>query len=702
LVKAYCAAAALAAACSRVAEVDYSPRPEAARTLYVSLDGDDAWSGAVPEANSQRNDGPLRTLEGARDALRRMRSQGNTAGESDVRILPGYHARTGPFVLEPQDSGAPGGRIRYVGFGNGIATVGGGVALRGFSVGAGGAWTLTIPEVARGEWAFSQLYVGGARRPRPRLPREGYFQVAAAAPPTEAAAPKGFDRFQYAAGDLRDTWHRLPDVEVLGFHIWSMSRMRIASLDPAARIVTFTGPSCSNQSWASFPKGGRYLVENVREALANRGEWYLDRATGELTYLPLPGENPNDTEVIAPRAESLVELRGDPARHAYVEWLGFEGIEFAHTAWNVPAGGHSFPQAEVALPAAIEAVGARDCKLSACAVEHTGAWAIALGAGCQRCVVSGCELIDLGAGGIRIGEMAIREDPEAVAAANSIHHNWIVGGGRAQPAAVGVWIGQSHGNSVDHNEIHDFYYTGVSVGWTWGYGPSLAHHNSISRNHISKIGQGVLSDMGGIYTLGVSPGTILEGNSISDVESYDYGGWGLYTDEGSTGIVLEGNFVTDTKSAGFHQHYGKENVIRRNVFMNGREAQIMRSRAEDHLSFTFEENLVVWDSRADLLRGNFDGDGVRFDRNWYVPVGGDKFLFAGRTPEQWRALGRDQHSTIGAPAASAPESRPVRPLPFLTKDLVPPAIEEAGCARSAMDIERHLRRAPVTFPIRVR
>jgi hypothetical protein len=341
-------------------------------------------------------------------------------------------------------------------------------------------------------------------------------------------------------------------------------------------------------------------------------------------------------------------------------------------------------------------VGARDCQLSACSVAHTGAWAVSLGAGCQRNTVSGCELADLGAGGIEIGEGAIREDPEAVAASNSVHHNWIVGGGRAQPAAVGVWIGQSHGNSVDHNEILDFYYTGISVGWTWGYGPSLAHHNSIARNHISKIGQGILSDMGGIYTLGVSPGTVLEGNSISEVESHDYGGWGLYTDEGSTGIVLEGNFVADVKSAGFHQHYGKENVIRRNVFLRGREAQIQRSRAEDHLSFTFEENLVAW-SEGELLKGNFDGDGVRFDHNWYLHLGGGAFTFAGRTLEAWRGLGRDQHSTIGAPPASGPESRAPRPLPFLTDALVPASIEDAGCARSAGEVERRLARVAPTF-----
>ena len=38
------------------------------------------------------------------------------------------------------------------------------------------AWTLKIPEVRDGSWFFTQLWVNGQRRLRPRLPREGFYR----------------------------------------------------------------------------------------------------------------------------------------------------------------------------------------------------------------------------------------------------------------------------------------------------------------------------------------------------------------------------------------------------------------------------------------------------------------------------------------------------------------------------------------------
>ena len=171
--------------------------------------------------------------------------------------------------------------------------------------------------------------------------------------------------------------------------------------------------------------------------------------------------------------------------------------------------------------------------------------------------------------------------------------------------------------------------------------------------------------MGGIYTLGIQPDTVLRGNHLHDIRSHDYGGWGVYLDEGSTGILVEHNLVHDTKDAPFNIHYGHENIARNNIFARGQNAMCSVSRNEPgFLAVSFFQNILIGPSKA-LYRGGYRDDISRdalvANANCLWFQGGQ--VPASRNPEThlkegnqldisfaaWRKAGHDQLSIVADP-----------------------------------------------------
>ena len=626
-----------------------APRADA---VFVSPSGDD---GNVGTSSS-----PLRTLSGAVAAVRARRNAGALGPEdlATVTLLPGRYPLTEPLVLGPGDS-----HLAFVAQRAGRAIVDGGVELPRFSPGAGGLWEAQVPPGIDPE----QLYVNGRWATRARSPNRFWFhardQVTEGVDPiTGRPADLGTRAFYAHRRDLAPLFGKsaeeLRDVVIRHYHSWECSQAHLVSVDPGTGLLIET-PSCYWSIYEWRQAAPRYVLENFPEALDEPGEWYFDRTTRTIRYLPLADESLATARAAVPVAEQLVVVRGDRELGGLhlVEDVTFEGLAFVNSAYRLPPNGQASRQASDGIVGAVDVVGGEEIHFRDCRFECLATHGVVFGEGTRHSSLEHSIVRELGGGAVRIGTFlwyGAQESPGRMASHVTVDDCILQRGGRLFPGSVGVIMGMCPNITLTHCDIGDFHYSGVSMGWTWGYAETLVRDNLIAWNHIHHVGWGELSDLGGIYTLGNAAGTQVIGNHIHDVYSYDQqgrGGWGLYTDEGSAGILFASNLVHHVKTGCVHQHYGQDNVFENNVFAYSMENMVQRSRIEDHPTIRLERNILYWDNGTAAYCYNL-GEGVDLstaNNVYWSTAGVSDGAFFGLDFAAWQARGQDRGSLVADP-----------------------------------------------------
>jgi parallel beta-helix repeat protein len=613
-------------------------------TIYVSPHG---------KGSGERNNTST-TLQKAVAMLPELKKR-NPKGKIIFILQDGEYELSQPIYITPENGGTNDLEIIFKAANNAHPVISGGkkVAMTGNQL-----LKAFAPDLAR--YQSHDLYVNGKRAIRARTPNiDNYFTVGKIETKVDPRQ-KFYVTQQYempvslfneltsfSKSDLQKVWFNI-------YCKWDNTMRTIDSLSIEKKAFISTGTILGDFAFNRNPS--IFYVENYLKALDAPNEWYLDNDT--IKYIPVQATK--NQVAVMPVLEKLLVIKGDsimPVRN-----ILFDGIAFKYC--NVRFKGYQFFQAAQMIDASIMVDNADGVVFTNCEVAHTGQYGIWLREGVKNAKITNCYLHDLGAGGIRIGETVIRENKTQWTSGNQVENCIIHSGGLNFPSGVGVFIAHSANNIIAHNDIADFRYTGISVGWIWGYGFNPSVNNKVLYNHIHHIGWGVLSDMAAIYTLGISDGTEVSNNIIHDIYSYDYGGWGLYTDEGSSNIKMENNLVYRTKTGGFHQHYGKNNLIKNNIFALNEKFQAQFTLVEGHHSFDFKNNIVISDKGA-LLQGPWLQGDIALDSNLYWNMNSRKsiFLQSSHNPTdtlgfaQWRQKSsRDAHSVFKDPNFIAPEN----------------------------------------------
>ena len=573
---------------------------------------------------------------------------GCMTGEVDdpnvVRLPAGDIELTETMLVGPMSSG-----MVYRGASDGSTRITGGLKVGPWTDRGDGVWAAPIPLAPHGKPVYTEtLFVNGRRAVRARLPDSGFFHPESDA--EESKSPDSAAGWRQTLAPPADVAAKLAEVpadelafaQMLVNVKWASARYPIAKFSDG-RICVDTHETAK---WYKWEKGALFCIENLRSAFDAPGEWFCDAKAGEILYRPLPGEKIKEAVVPLEGLETLVAVKG-------ASDVVFENVTFAFSAPVVTKGPSSIPccqGAAAVCSAAVTVDQSTNVVFRNCRFVSTGEYALWF----RRHVHGGgaysCEMSDLGAGGVRIGELGWKRGSE-VTSGVVVDDCLIADGGRFHPAGTGVLLNHASHCAITHNEIRDLFYTGVSLGWVWGYAGSPSCRNTVAFNHIHDLGKGELSDMGGVYTLGTSFGTCVSNNVVHGIHSCSYGGWGLYTDEGSEGIVLENNLVYDTDDASFHQHYGRDNVLRNNILVDSARGQIAVTRPEEHRSLTCERNIVVWSSGDAFVKyGGTKSERAKIDwrRNlWWRADGVEEFN--GTSFADWCGRVKDKGSVFADP-----------------------------------------------------
>jgi len=528
-------------------------------TYYVSTTGNDSNSGTLVN--------PFLTIEHAKDVVRTVNS--DMTGDIIVYLRGGTYTLNSTFELASDDSGTNGYNVIYKNYYGENPIISGGVLVTGWSIYDVGN---NIYRANVGTSFYSRdLFVDGVKATRAKSTQN----------------PSGFSLNENCGFNLpisgtysnMASWGNIQDIEIHQNVMWLSQWGSIDSI--SSGVIHMKQPFWSSNASLNLSNAGMTYpeyIENAYELLDTAGEWYLDRTTGYLYYKPLTDQNMATIPIVLAKLEKLVDGNSAGSLDDIMQNISFNGLAFANSTYLQPLTNEGRADHQTGVQFGLDnGVGVDTLTFSAldfnfskeitiedCTVSHIGASGIGFRLGSQDNTISNNNLSDIGVNGISIGDIhydywwnGLNElgmtdrnptDIRCIVSGNEVSNNTITKIGNAIPDAVGVFLGYAKDTLVDHNTIYNIPYSGISVGYGWGFADDTANfdttaigNNTITYNRIYNL-MNVLYDGGGIYTNGQSIGSTIKYNYISGQnERYGY----IYIDGASSNYTVSDNVVSN-------------------------------------------------------------------------------------------------------------------------------------------------------------
>jgi len=559
---------------------------DAATEIWVAPDGSDQNSGA--------RETPLQSIPAAQRKAREIRRITEPAAQREIKIIlrVGRYSLKEPIFFRAEDSGTETSPTIFEAAPGEHPILSGGIVLTNWhklsesvsglpTAARGKIWTIDAPRIGNRVVYFRQLWVNNHKAIRARQPNGDQLQRLLIWDRTNQQA--------WISKSALAGLHEPANAEMVFQQQWEIAicRLKSLSVDGDRARVTFHSPESQLQFEHPWPQpvmssnGAPFFLANAIEFLDSPGEWFQEFPSGRIYYWPRANEDLTHAEVIAPTLETLVQIEGTldhPAAH-----LKFRGIQFAHTTWMRPSEkGHVPLQAGMFLldayklsprgtrdhsagldnqawigrpPGAVSVKNANHIAFERCRFEHLASAGLDIQSGTHNDAIESCVFRDIGGNGIQLGKFSDPgfevhhpfnpSDEREIATRERIANNLITDCANQDWGCVGIAAGYVRDIEIEHNEISDLPYTGISVGWGWNKAPNAMRDNRIIANHIHHIAKR-LGDTAGIYTLSPQPGSLIASNSVhsiqmspyvSDPEHWFY----LYLDEGSSHITVRDN-----------------------------------------------------------------------------------------------------------------------------------------------------------------